>query len=85
MLLTSVATIRTDFSVRAFMAIQMFLFMTHARTKSTFLLHREFEPQRHLGWGGGTADRRGEGKGRGGCGVNLNETSNGYMATLVLE
>jgi hypothetical protein len=63
MLLTSVAAIRTDFSVRAFMAIEMFLLMTHARTKSTFLLHRESEPQRHLGWGGGTADRRGEGKG----------------------
>jgi len=64
MLLTSVAAIRTDFSVCAFMAIEMFLLMTHARTKSTFLLHREFEPQRHLGWGEEqqTAGEKGKGE-----------------------
>ena len=38
-----------------------------------------------LGLGGRNSRPPGRREGRGGCGVNLNETSNGYMATLVLE
>jgi hypothetical protein len=41
MLVTFFTAIRPDFCVCAFMAIEMFLFMAHAGTKSAFLLHRE--------------------------------------------
>jgi hypothetical protein len=58
MLLTGLAAIRTDLGMCAFMAIEMFLLMTDTRTKTAFLLHREFEPQRHLGLEGEGVDRR---------------------------